>query len=123
MATLFSLPRDVIYVSFRVKCNCFSVAFILILLGPFASHLSAFSFQCRFSCSVVCSTDLELRQGSKQAYESGWSWTADCISPWPVRQRHRPPACEAMAWFPSHFRVMLLYKGVNSTYPQSRLLK
>ena len=34
MATLFSLPRDAVYVNFRVKCNCVSVPFILILLVP-----------------------------------------------------------------------------------------
>ena len=119
MATLFSSPRDAIYVNFRVKCNCVSVPFILILLVPVASHLSAFSFQCRFSCSVVCSTDLELGQGSKQAYESGWRWTADCISPWPLRQRDCPPAFEDTAWFPSRFSVMLLCKGINSTYPRA----
>ena len=37
----------------------------------FLSHLPAFSFQCQFSCFVVCSADLELAQRRKQACKSG----------------------------------------------------
>lgn len=115
MAALFSLPRDIMYLNLRVNRDCLSVPFYIHSAPSlFLTCLFAFSFQCQFSCFIVCLTDLELGQRANRLIKvdvgGPQSVSVPGLSPHLVRQSHGPLPCDVVS-----FKC--------STCPQSRQQK